>query len=167
MTDQALLDGARERFDFETWPRRTGAEAAIRTRGLALFLVPAPDWVFERRVAHGSRTYTDYFQEVSHPEHRIMVRVTELEDHEAARFALLELLSNSMALTLPRLGGADSRSDESEVGDVAFRGYGELVTTVFFVRHNVLGDVRSIGDEPVSVLSFAAVTDRQILAAAS
>ncbi len=167
MTDQAWLDAAKDRFDFATWPRRTGAAAEARTRGLALIELPDIDWVFERRVAHGAQTYTDYFREVSRPEHRIMVRVTELEDHEAALLALLELLSHSMAVTLPRLGGPDSRSDEPDVGDVAFRGYGELITAVFFVRHNVLGDVRSIGDEPVSVVSFATVTDRQILAAAS
>jgi len=167
MTDQAWLEGAKKRFDFEAWPRRVGAAAELRTRGLALFEVPSENWVFERRVAQDARVYTDYFHEAAHPEHRIMVRVSELEDHGAALAALLELLSHSMAVTLPRFGGSDGRTEEPKVGDVAFRGHSELVTVVFFVRHNVLGDVRSIGDEPVSVLPFATVVDRQILAAAS
>lgn len=160
MDAQAWFDAAKERFAFQTWPRRLGAAALPRTRGFALNLQAGiDDWILERRVPHGDGGYADYFQQTGNARHRIMVRVIEYSSHEVALEALLHLLSMSMAVTLPRLEAGD-------VGDVAFRGHDDLVTTLFFVRHNVLIDIRSIGDEPVSVLALAAVVDAQIQAAA-
>jgi hypothetical protein len=158
MEPQVWLDAAKERFGFETWPRRLGAAALSRTSGFALNLQTGLDgWILERRLPHGDGGYADYFQQTGNAQHRVIVRVIEYPNHEAALEALLHLLSDSMAVTLPR---------HDAVGDVAFRGHGDLVTTLFFVRHNVLVDIRSIGDEPVSVLPFAALADAQIQAAA-
>lgn len=163
MDQQAWLDGARERFDFERWPRRVGAAALPRARRFALMLEPeAEGWILERRLAHGENGYADYFQQVGQPAHRVMVRVTELQDHDQALLALLDLLSHSMAITLPRL-----EAREAEVGDVAFRGRDDQVSSLFFVRHNILIDLRSIGEEPVSVLPLAGPVDRQIQTAAA
>ncbi|WP_139809891.1 hypothetical protein [Sphingomonas azotifigens] len=163
MTSNVLLDGAKKRFGFETWPRRVGAEAEPRTRGLALTVADGIGaWVLERRLPYGDGGYADYYQETGRPQHRVMIRVTEHADHDEALQVLLELLSMSMAVSLPRF-----KERGGGIGDIAFTGHDDLISVLFFVRHNVLIDLRSIGDEPVSVRSFADVVDGQILAAAS
>lgn len=163
MDQTTWLDAAKERFGFARWPRRLGAAALPRVRKFALALeTESAGWVFERRVAHGSGGYADYFEQAGRSTHRVMVRVAEFHDHDEALLALLELLSQSMAVSLPRLDRG-----QAEIGDVAFRGYDDLVGSLFFVRHNILIDLRSIGDEPVSVLPFAGVVDAQIQNAAA
>lgn len=161
MDQTALIEAAKARFDFDAWPRLVGVEAARRTTGFVLDLRSSfTGWAMERRIAHGDRGYADYFQEVPEPEHRVMVRVTEHASHDAALLALLELLSGSMVVSLPRL-------DDLLIGDVTFCGHDEQVNALFFVRHNVLIDTRSIGDAPVSVLPFARLVDQQIVAASA
>lgn len=156
--DQAeWLDKAKQRFDFDRWPRpleldADGTRPAVR--GLALTVADETDeWTFERRAAYDNG-YTDFFHVTGQPQQRALADVIECATHEAARLALLNLLSTAMAITLPRL--------DERIGEVAFIGHGDRPDAVSFVRLNIVIDVRSIGEEPVAVLSLAKLVDLQI-----
>lgn len=154
---------AQRRFDFESWPvagtpDATGGPAALR--GFALSLADETDeWTFERRAAYGDSGYTDFFHVAGQPARRALIDVIECPTPAAARMALLDLLSEAMAITLPRL-------EDGRVGEVAFTGHDGRTEAVRFVRLNIVVDVRSIGEEAVSVLSLATLADRQIQAQA-
>ncbi|MBY0578540.1 MAG: hypothetical protein K2P57_05790 [Burkholderiales bacterium] len=163
MDRQAWLDGVKQRFGFDTWPRRTGAMALSRTQGFVLNSGTWADtWVLEQRLPHGDSGYADYFHHTENSNQRIMVRISEYSSHEAALEAMLSILSQSMTVTLPRL---DERG--VMVGDVGFCGYGEDIHSLVFVRHNILIDIRSIGDQAVAVVDPAKQVDAQIQTAVS
>lgn len=155
-----MLEKSKHRFNFDTWPRRIGADALVQVKAFSLGL---PDgWAFEQRVAYEGSGYCDYFYNPGNQKQRIMVRVLEHPDHEVALLSMLHILTMSTALTLPRL-------DERDIllGDVGFCGHSENITHLSFVRHNVLIDIRSIGDEPVDVVSISQAIDSQIQALVS
>ncbi|GEO82780.1 hypothetical protein [Pararhodospirillum oryzae] len=163
MNEQEWREAARQHFGFDQWPRplaRAAEDAVPQVRGFAL-LPPdeardeAGAWIFERRAAYDPSGYTDFFRQPDHPHRRAEVSVHECASHDEARLALLDRLSHCTAVTVPRL-------TEVALGDVAFKGHGDFVSFVSFVRHNLMITIRSIGDEPVSVLPLATLVDRQI-----
>lgn len=157
--DQSLdLENSKQRFKFETWPRRLETYRGLNVRGFALdFVNPASPWVFEERVATDGGAYADYLRSATDATQRVMIRVSEHQGHVEARLALLNHLTHSMSVTLPRL---DERG--IALGDVGFCGHGDVVLSAAFVRHNILITVASIGDSPVSVLPLAMLVDTQI-----
>lgn len=158
MERQEWLESAKQRFGFATWPRRAGEAVQSRTSGFTLDVTPLADmWCFERRMPYGDGGYADYFQSVDMPQHRIMARVIEYPSYDTALLAMLEEVSLSMAATLPRLDTLGIK-----IGDIGFTGYETTPTRIVFVRHNVFLDVRSIGEEPVSVIDFAKFADQQV-----
>ena len=158
-----FLENSKLSFGFDTWPRRVGTAALAKTRAFTLDLAPlAKTWAFEQRLVHGDAGYCDYFKNPDNPQQRVMVRVSEHPSHEDALLALLLILTQSMAPTLPRL---DERG--INLGDVGFCGHSEEITSLIFVRYNVLIDIRSIGKEPVSVIALAEHADAQIQASLS
>lgn len=160
---EQFLENSKQRFGFETWPRRVGAAEPTNVRAFALTHAALVEtWGLEERQVQGDAGYCDYFKNRNHPKQRVMVRVSEYPSHEDARLALLLELTQSMAPTLPRL---DQRG--IALGDVGFSGHGEQITHLTFVRRNVLIDIRSIGDEPAELLPLARQADAQIQAAGS
>ena len=158
MDREEWLALAKERFAFDSWPSLGTAVLARRVRGFALDPTPlGGTWRLEKREAPGDHQYTDYFELAENPACRAMVDVNECVTAADARLALLELLSQSMARTLPRL-------EDGSVGEIAFTVHGELLRRIAFARYNVLIDARSIGDEPVSIEPLAILVDRQIQA---
>ena len=157
---EQFLENSKHRFSFDAWPRRVELAAQAKVRAFTLDPASfANDWSFEQRLVHGDAGYCDYFNNLDNPKQRVMVRVSEYPSHEDALLALLFNLTQSTAPTLPRL---DERG--INLGDVGFCGHGEEITSLIFVRLNVLIDIRSIGDEPVDVLALAQHTDDQIQA---
>jgi len=155
---QDWIEGARKRFGFDTWPRPSEKNAQLSARHVSLDAGKmAETWHRETRIPWGDTGYADYFESVKNNRHRIMVRVSEYRSHDDARMALLKEVSVSSAVTLPRL---DARG--IPIGDVGFTGHGDMDTGIIFVRNNILVDVRSIGEEPVSVAEFAKVMDNYI-----
>ncbi|MBP2134343.1 hypothetical protein J2128_002309 [Methanomicrobium sp. W14] len=161
MKMQDWLKGARKSFNFDEWPHPPEENAQVSVRQLILDLSKtAGDWRLEKRLPWGNFGYVDYFRSVKNDRHRVMVRISEYGTHDDARMALLEEVSFSSAPTLPRL-------DELgiEIGDVGFTGHGDVNTGITFVRRNILADVRSIGEEPVSVREFTRFVDNYIIGA--
>lgn len=159
MKMQDWLKDARQRFDFDAWPRPSEKNAQICVRQLSLDLrQTAEDWQLEQRLPWGDSGYADYFRSAKNDRHRIMVRISEYSTHDEARLALLEEISHSSTMTLPRL-------DEKGImiGDVGFTGHGDTTTGIIFVRCNILVDVRSIGEESLSVEEFARLIDNYII----
>lgn len=152
------IEGARKRFEYDSWPRPSKKSAQQVALHVSLDAGKmAKTWHRERRLSWGDRGHADYFGHKTNKKQRIMVRVSECNSHEDARMALLREISFSSAITLPRL---DARG--IAVGDIGFTGHGEVPTRIIFVRNNVLIDIRSIGDEPVSVAEFAEAADNYI-----
>lgn len=155
------LNGARQRFGFDAWPRPSEKNAQIRVMKLSLDPGQIDEnWRLEQRLPWGDTGYADYFQSVKNARHRIMVRISEYPTHDEARLALLKEISSSSAVTLPRL---DERG--IMIGDVGFTGHGDVSTGILFVRYNILVDVRSIGEESLSVEEFARLIDNYIIGA--
>lgn len=158
MDNQVWLEGAKQRFDFNAWPCPSEKSAQFRTKGFSLNIKHiAETWHLERRIPYGDNGYADYFENVENDKYRIMVRVSEYSSHDKARLALLNEISFSTAMTLPRLDSLGI-----EVGDVGFTGHGDIPTSIVFVRHNILVDIRSIGEEPISVMEFSQLVDNNI-----
>jgi hypothetical protein len=162
MNRQEWLTILKKRFDFDSWPCSEKSKR-FRTQGFNLNIKHmAETWNLEKRVPFGSNEYVDYFESEENDKHRIMVRVSECHSHDDACLVLLEVLGSWSAITFPRLNNL-----EIEIGDVGFKGHGDMPTSIIFVRYNVLADIRSIGDEPISVLEFSQVVDNNIKNAAS
>ncbi len=163
MKMQDWLNGARQRFDFRNWPRPSKKNAQIRVMKLSLDPRQMDEnWRLEQRLPWGDSGYADYFQSTKNTRHRIMVRICEFRTHDEARLALLREISFSTAMTLPRLDKRGIR-----IGDVGFTGPGDVSTGILFVRYNILVDVRSVGEESLSVEEFARLIDNYIVGAGS
>lgn len=161
--DAAWLEAAKKRFDFHGWSQGDDAGQQHTVRAFSLNIdSDSTGWAFEQRAVYGDSGYADYFHRLDDPSARAMVRVTEYDTRSAAETGLLETLSMSMAVTLPRLDAV-----RNALGDVAFGGHDELDQSVVFLRANIVVDVRSIGDKPISILDLAKRTDAQILTAES
>jgi|GEM_PF-2254277 len=159
MNMQDWYEGARKRFGFDAWPRPSREDAQFHARQMSLDLKEVEaTWHREQRIPWGHKGYADYYEERENGRHRIMVRVSEYPSNDEARMALLREISFSMAVTLPRL---DERA--IWIGDIGFTGHGEVDTGIIFVRHNMLVDVRSIGDEALSVREFAGAVDNFVI----
>ena len=163
MDNQEWLEGAKQRFDFKAWSHYSEKNAQFHVQGFNLNIKHmAETWHLERRLPYGDNGYADYFESVKNDKHRVMVRISEYHDHDEARLALLKNISFSSAITLPRLDKLGM-----EIGNVGFTGYSGTHTSIIFVRYNVLVDVRSIGEESISILDFAREVDNKIKNAAS
>lgn len=163
MDTKSWIESAKQRFAFDAWPKLAETAARTRTRGFVLNHEKfAEIWTHEQRIPHGDTGHADYFHHARQPGERIMIRLSEYPGHQEALEAMLSILSESMAVTLPRL---DERN--MEIGDIGFCGHEEELRSLIFVRHNVLVDIRSIGDPPVSVVEMAKQVDEQIRAAST
>jgi len=159
ITMEDWINGAKERFGYESWPRPPEKTARRIARQVSLDTGKmAKIWGLERRLPWGDHGHADYFEHKKNKEQRIMVRVTECRSHDDARMALLREISFSSAMTLPRL---DARG--ITVGDIGFTGHDKVPTRIIFVRNNMLIDIRSIGNTPVSVEEFAKMADNYII----
>ncbi|WP_440947632.1 hypothetical protein ACSAZL_05010 [Methanosarcina sp. T3] len=157
MDTKVWLEGAKKRFNFDAWPLSEEI-LKLQIRDLSLDVKQmAETWNLERHLPYGNKGYVDYYKSAENKKHRIMVSISEYLSSQDAYLALLKEISFSSARTLPRLDqlGID-------IGDVGFTGYGNIYVSIIFVRHNVLADVRSIGDESFSVIEFAKEIDNKI-----
>jgi hypothetical protein len=151
-------DGVKERYRFSEW----SAAEATNLGTVRSFLPQVADrhaLTLEKRVPMRDvpGAFSEYYVSATDPGVRVLVDIATYPSIAAAHDALLHLLAKAMALTLP---SATERG--LAVGDVAFTGLGELVTTVLFVRRNVVIDIRSVGITPVAVAELAFDLDSQI-----
>lgn len=162
MDSDPFLDGGKQRFGFDAWPRRLTTEAESISRGFALDpRALATPWMFIERQVEGNG-YCDTVQSSADPSQKAIIQVAEYPNAEDARQALLSDLTYCMAPTLPRLD-----AQGINLGDVAFGGFDGSFSSLIFIRHNVLANVRSIGKTTISVLDLAKLVDAQIQASAN
>ncbi|MBF0354016.1 MAG: hypothetical protein HQL43_02120 [Alphaproteobacteria bacterium] len=157
-----LHQAAKERYGFASWPGGKFRSAAGELTPRRVLFAAQPERVkgmafLVRKAVPGERnSYTDYYS-LGSDEERISISIHEFSSDEDAREGLVNILSHCMAIALPRC--ADKGLT---VGDIGFCGLDDTVSSVFFVRQNVLVRVESVGRKRISVVEAAKEVDAQL-----
>jgi len=152
-------DGVKERYRYREWPDKAELTTLGAVRSFLPQLADRHPLILEERVPMRDTpgAFSERYISPTDPEVRVLVEIAPYRSIAAAHDALLHMLSMAMAPTLPF---ATDRG--VPVGDVAFAGFGEILTALLFVRRNILVDLRSVGRTQMDVRELAFDIDSQI-----
>lgn len=158
LSDQAY-DGVKRRYRYSEWPRTVELSTLGAVRSFLPQLGDRHSLILEERVPMRDTpgAFSERYVSPTDPEVRVLVDIAVYRSIATAHDALLHMLSMAMAPTLPF-----AAEQGVPVGDVAFAGFGEILTAVLFVRRNVVVDLRSVGRTPMDVRELAFDIDSQI-----
>lgn len=161
---EATLERVKEAHNFSSW-----AGQSLKFEGelpYRFYLDPERlgDYAIEQRkpfpetLSTERHSVIDYLANSSKKNpHRVAVTIHEFETIADAHMGMVEILSRSMAPRLP--SGTELGID---LGDVSFGGHGEIQSTLFFSRFNILVKVESVSEQRQSVQDVAEMIDAQI-----
>lgn len=157
-TDKAY-DGVKRRYRYSEWPRKATLRRLGTVRSFLPELADRHPLILEERVPMRDvpGAFSERYVSAADPGVRVLVDIAIHPSIAAAHDALLHILSMVSAPTLPF-----AAERNVAVGDVAFAGYGEILTALLFVRRNVVVDLRSVGTTPLDVVELALDIDAQI-----
>jgi hypothetical protein len=158
MADMSQPKTLKEKFNFGKWQKR-GRRIRVLSGVSAGLENPPPGWSKEKRLVKGPNRFTDYWQNISDPNQRVMVSISTHKNESDAHHDLLAHLSAKMAPNVPALSGT-----KDAVGDVAFGTFDGSHTSVNMVRHNISVHICSIGDTQKSVVPLATWIDGKLRA---
>jgi len=155
--DENHRAGIKQLYGFESWPQ--GRELLPEMAHLPVLETTRAPLPLINRSPLSAGGYIDMYGE---GDTLVSVRVNDCGLPVKAREALIDHL---MTCTAPRL--PEARDKGIEVGDVAFAGHDDGVTSISFVRDRWLVQIHSCGGRPYPVGEFSKSIDDLLVNAGS
>jgi hypothetical protein len=149
-------EATKETYKFTQWPMGKSAFAVSKESAMDQNATVGGFTQYRRSEVPLTNAHIDHFRHAD-PDVQATATVSEYSSPQAAQEALIDRLSECMAMQLP-----NGEEKGLHIGDVCFIGHGDPVDEIFFVRRNLLVHVQSIGQKTVSVVDLAKNIDRKI-----
>ncbi|KFA92612.1 hypothetical protein [Archangium violaceum] len=145
-----------ERYRPEEWPPANVAGGGLVTS----FLPDIGDrhaLVLEGRDHHEPNGVRERYVSAVDPGVRVLVDILRYASAEDARQGLIDELRQ---ISAPWVPSCEERA--LSIGEVGYCSHGNPITSLLFVRGNILARLRSVGSTPVHIPEVAATIDEQI-----
>ncbi|HXT62410.1 MAG TPA: hypothetical protein VN696_05175 [Pyrinomonadaceae bacterium] len=157
----AYREEVKQNFGFSEWAGQTKeADREVRSLDLQTMTVPIAEHE-DLPTSSRQRRIVRYIFGSAGKGGQLVSMIYECNSTMDAHETLIDVVMTYMAPKLPRCG-----EKGLEIGDICFAGASETNVSVIFARFNILAEVRSVGQEPVSVDALARGLDELILSQA-